>query len=473
MEPVSHIINLPMTTGTVPTLFKRALVVLLFKKGSKLEVGNYRPVSVLSSLSKILERSVYWQLKEYLDRRDLIYRNQSGFRGGFSTDTCLLGLSDYMKCEIGKGKYVGMVLLDLQKAFDTVDHDIMLWKLKAIGVSSTEWFSSYLSGRQQTVSISGSQSCFLDIACGVPQGSILGPLLFLIYVNDMVISVSCKLALYADDSALIFSHRDSTVIADTLTRELGSCSQWLLDNKLSLHVGKTECLIFGSTKRLSKVNDFYVDCNGSPIKRVNTVKYLGALLGENLSGRAQAENVLKSYTSRLLFLYRKAAFLDFNCRKILVSALIQPYFDYCVSSWYGGLSKHMKAKLEVLQRRLLRFIFSKGPRDHVGSSELKQLNWLSVPDRVKYFSLVHVFKIRLGKAPGYLSDYFVPVKSVHGIGTRGMAHNYQVSKDLSTAPTSFAFTSIKSWNALPISLKSESSLPLFSKRLKELLMSEY
>ena len=133
----------------------------------------------------------------------------------------------------------------------------------------------------------------------------------------------------------------------------------------------------------------------------------------------------------------------------------------------------MKAKLEVLQRRLLRFIFSKGPRDHVGSSELKQLNWLSVPDRVKYFSLVHVFKIRLGKAPGYLSDYFVPVKSVHGIGTRGMAHNYQVSKDLSTAPTSFAFTSIKSWNSLPISLKSESSLPLFSKRLKELLMSEY
>ena len=420
-----------------------------------------------------MERAVHGQLKEYLEKWDLIYRHQSGFRGGFSTDTCLVGLSDYVKCEMGKGKLVGMVLIDLQKAFDTVDHDVLVGKLRAIGVTSSDWFFSYLSGREQTVAVEEKCSPFLNVSCGVPQGSILGPLLFLLYINDMQASVTCRLALYADDSALVFSHQDSGVIASSLTRELSNCKRWLLDNKLSLHVGKTECVLFGTGKRLKKVGEFNVTCDGLSVKRVTTVKYLGVLLNANMNGRAQAENVVKTCAGRLSFLYRKAAFLDFPCRKILTSALIQPYIDYCASSWYTSTSKQLKDKLDVVQRRMVRFVFSMGPMEHVDTRELGKLMWLNITDRVKYFSLIHVFKIRSGLAPDYLTEHFQPLSATHTYNTRGHLHNYFVSKEISNAPSSFAHNAIKFWNALPLDLKELQSLTVFKRRLKLYLLSKY
>ena len=180
-------------------------------------------------------------------------RTSLGFGGGYSTDSCLIGLTDFIKREISHGNLVGMVLIDLQKAFDTVDHGILNEKLRSIGVSSTSWFDSYLENRRQCVDVKGSRSEFLPISCGVPQGSILGPLLFLIYINDMNISLTCRLSLYADDSALLFAHRDAKVISDRLSMELSSCKNWLVDNRLSLHVGKTESLLFGSKRRLKGV----------------------------------------------------------------------------------------------------------------------------------------------------------------------------------------------------------------------------
>ena len=368
---------------------------------------------------------------------------------------------------------VGMVSLDLQKAFDTVDHEIMVEKLKAMGIVSTDWFWSYLTGRQQLVTVGGEKSTFLEVSCGVPQGSILGPLLFLLYVNDMHISVSCKLALYADDSALIFSHTDVCLIRDTLSGDLENCQQWLLDNKLSLHIGKTECMIFCSSRRSKDVKDFHVRCGETIVNCVDSVSYPGVKLSGNMSGKAQAENVLKRCASRLSFLYRKASFLDFDTRKLLTSALIQPYLDYCSSSWYEGVPKLLKRKLDVLQRRMARFVFSRGPMDHVDLSDLKILAWLTVPDRVKYFKLVHVFRIRAGLAPSYLSHNFKPVSVVHNYRTRGYSHDYHVSKEMSLAPTSFVFSAVSHWNALPGCLKGVQSLSLFKSRLKQHLLSAY
>ena len=232
--------------------------------GSTLDPGNYRPVSILNVFSKILERAVHSLHSSYLEGRGLLFENQLGFRGGYSTDSCLIGLTDFIKGEIAKGNMVGMVLIDLQKAFDTVDHAILSEKLKSISVSSTAWFDSYLENRRQCVDVSGTRSEFLPVTCGVPRGSILGPLLFLIYINDMNISITCKLSLYADDSALLFSHRDARAIADRLSFELSSCKRWLVDNRLSLHVGKTESLLFGSKRRLKGI-DFRVLCDGAPV----------------------------------------------------------------------------------------------------------------------------------------------------------------------------------------------------------------
>lgn len=304
VAPITHIVNLSIITETVPAAFKDGKVVPLFKKGSRLDRGNYRPVSVLNVMSKILERAVHSQLNGYLEKRGLMFENQSGFRGGFSTDSSLIGLSDYVRSEMGKGSMVGMVLIDLQKAFDTVDHAILLDKLAAIGVSSVSWFDSYLSDRQQCVDINGTRSEFLPVSCGVPQGSILGPQLFLIYINDLCLSVDCRLSLYADDSALLFSHKDSSVIADRLTVELTKCKRWLVDNKLSLHVGKTECLLFGSKRALKRAGNFLVSCDGAAVERVHSVKYLGIQLDENLSGSVHAGELVKTCSARLNFLYR-------------------------------------------------------------------------------------------------------------------------------------------------------------------------
>jgi ribonuclease P/MRP protein subunit RPP40 len=165
---------------------------------------------------------------------ELLYEFQSGFRSSHSTDTSLIHLLDYIKIQQDKGNYTGMVLLDLQKAFDTVDHHILMIKLKALGFDepTIAWFQSYLNGRLQAVEIGGTLSTPASVLCGVPQGSILGPLLFLIYVNDMPLAVRCKLLLYADDSALIVTDKNITEIQQTLSSELESIRGWLIDNCL-------------------------------------------------------------------------------------------------------------------------------------------------------------------------------------------------------------------------------------------------
>lgn len=276
------------------------------------------------------------------------------------------------------GNYTGMVLLDLQKAFDTVDHAILCKKLQAMGVGSTDWFKSYLSNRQQFVSVNKVQSKSLNLTCGVPQGSILGPLLFLCYVNDMPSCVKCKLLLYADDSALLVSDKDPAVVAETLKAELESCRKWLIDNKLSLHLGKTVSILFGSRNKIKKVDDFTIMCEGKQIQSATSVKYLGVSLDQHLSGELIANSIIKKTGDRLKFLYRQAHFLNSKSRKTLCSALIQCYFDYSCSSWFSALSVHLKNKLQIMQNKMVRFILDKDSRAHIGQKELDTVGFLNV-----------------------------------------------------------------------------------------------
>ena len=186
--PLTHVINLSLIQGVVPDDLKSARVVPLFKKNDKTEVGNYRPVSSLTIISKVFERVVYDQIESYLDQKKLLYKFQSGFRSRYSTDTCLTNLTDFINFQMDHGHLVGMVL---QKAFDTVDHGILLMKLKALGLRQdvSGWFWSYLSDSQQLVDVSGTLFSHANISCGVPQGSILGPLLFL-YISMICLVLS-------------------------------------------------------------------------------------------------------------------------------------------------------------------------------------------------------------------------------------------------------------------------------------------
>ena len=215
-----------------------------------------------------------------------------------------------------------MVLLDLQKAFDTVDHTILCNKLQAMGIGSVDCFRSYLTNRTQRVKIDEIESESMNITCGVPQGSILGPLLFLCYVNDMILSVNCKLMLYADDCVLLVSGRDPNVISDTLSKNLESCQKWLVDNRLSLHLGKTESLLFGSKRKLQAAENFQIKCDSTDISAVPVVKYLGLKLDTTLSGEDIIESVVNKSTSRLKFLYRQAGSLTAETKKTLCQTLV-------------------------------------------------------------------------------------------------------------------------------------------------------
>ena len=216
MAPVSHIINLSLHNATFPDDFKTARVIPLYKKGDRFAEGNYRPVSILPVMSKIFERVVYDQVYEYLDQNNILYQNQSGFRSGYSTNTALTYLNDRIKFNMDQGKMSGLILIDIQKAFDTVNHDILCKKLNAVGLNgnSVSWFKSYLNSRSQFVQVGNNSSDHNEVTCGVPQGSILGPLLFLLYVNDMEQAVlpGCELFLYADDSALMVSGKNLSEI---------------------------------------------------------------------------------------------------------------------------------------------------------------------------------------------------------------------------------------------------------------------
>ena len=259
-----------------------ARVIPLHKKGSKLEPGNFRPVSILGGISKVMERLIQEQINNYLAEQKLLFEFQSGFRTSHSTDTCLLYLTDYIKREVDSGKYCGMVMLDLQKAFDTVNHSILLSKLRAIGFDSTaiKWMKSYLEGREQVVDINGTLSSSLTVSCGVPQGSILGPLLFLLYINDMNAACNCKLFLFADDSALLISGKDKLQVEEALSSEVTKIRTWLTDNKLSLHLGKTESILFGTRHSLREinVNNFKVNVDDTVISSKGEITYLGCIL---------------------------------------------------------------------------------------------------------------------------------------------------------------------------------------------------
>ncbi len=416
----------------------------------------------------------YHQLDSYLSENDIIYGLQSGFRGSYSTDTCLTYLTDHIRSQVAGGNYTGMVLLDLQKAFDTVDHEILCNKLQAMGIheDSVKWFKSYLSQRQQIVSANQVDSMPMEITCGVPQGSILGPLLFLCYVNDMPTSVNCNLLLYADDSVLFTSGKDPQVISEILSHELESCRQWLIDNKLSLHLGKTESILFGSKIKLSRVDDFNVACDGKIITPTNSVKYLGITLDNDLSGESVAESIIKKTSSRLSFLYRQRKFLNERTRKTLCTALIQCHFDYCCSSWYSALSVKLKNRLQVMQNKMIRFILNLEPRSHVGHDQFEKLGMLNVKDRVKQLKLNHVFKIYHCTAPKYLCSHFRKLSNTHRYNTRGSSTNFLVPKIKGQQCNTFFFTGIQEWNQLPGHIKSLQTKVQFKKAVKSHFLSQ-
>ena len=248
--PLAQIINLSIQTSKFPDLCKIAKLIALFKKGSRTEAKNDRPISLLPLLSKIFEKVVHIQTDIFLTANQIVYTHQSGCRPKHSTETCLTHLSDSILKGCDKGLHTGMILIDLQKAFDTINYNILLEKMVFFKFSpaTISWFKSYLTNRRFIVDVDSTLSEPADLVCGVPQGSILGPLLFLIYINDLPQAVKeSDIRLYADDTCISYAHKKVEYIEEKLNQDFDSLCDWFLDNKLSIHFGedKTKTIIFG------------------------------------------------------------------------------------------------------------------------------------------------------------------------------------------------------------------------------------
>ena len=298
-----------------------------------------------------MERIVHDQTQIFLDENKILFTYQSGFRKHYSTDTCLSYLTDEVRNGFEKGSLTGMILINLQKAFDTIDHKILIEKMSCLGFheSTIRWYKSYLTNMCFIVNVGKDFSSPGKLSCRVPQGSILGLLLFLLYVNDMPQAVKSDLLLYAGDTCLMYTGKGIKMIEEQLNTDLSSLCDWFIDNKLSVHFGeeKTKSILFGNKRQLKNQRDLVLGYENIEIKQYSKVTYLGCILDNDLSGESIATKVLSLVNSRLKFLYREQKFLTLPLRRLLCNALIQPHYDYACPVWYPSLNKRLSKKVQT------------------------------------------------------------------------------------------------------------------------------
>ena len=249
---------------------------------------------------------------------------------------------------------------------------------------------------------------------------------------------------------LYFCTQRRACISEKLGSVLKQCSEWLVDNKLSLHLGKTECILFGPKRKVKEGQDFIVTCNNHIIKAFDHVKYLGVIIDNHLSGELIVDSIVHQVNNRLKFLYRQAKLLDVKCKMSLCSALITCHMDYACSSWYSGLTNTLRKKLQVCQNKVVRFILDLPPMLYINYSVLSSLNLLNVEDRVAQLRLNLVYNIYQGKAPSYLSEHFLLRSETSRRNTRSCSNlDYIVPRIKTCESGSFFHQGIQNWNELP------------------------
>ena len=355
---LTHIFNLSMQQGIYPDMLKISKVIALYKKGSKYLPENYRPISLLNIFDKILERLIYKRLVSFLNKHNMFYKFQFGFREGHSTILALTEIVDNVKISIDKNEYTIGIFLDLCKAFDTVDHSILLKKLKNYGIRGVahSLISSYLSNRTQFTVINSVESEHRNIGFGVPQGSVLGPLLFIIFINDIQFCIPEENSrLFADDTGIFVSGREITATVKTAQTLLYKLHEWFQCNKLTISVPKCAWMVFhGRNKKLPEnIPDLYID--GMAITRVNSYKYIGLILDSHLSWVPHVNSICEKLNKYFgIFCYIRNKIPRCLLRQVYFSTVF-PHVNYGLEL-FGTCAKKTLHKLQVKQNQLLKVL---------------------------------------------------------------------------------------------------------------------
>ena len=474
VQPLTYIFNKSFVEGVFPDDMKIAKVLPLHKSGERNLFTNYRPVSILPQFSKILEKLFYKlfyiRLEKFVSTCNILIDSQYGFRSKRSTSMAVVDLVEKISNSIDKNKPTIGVFIDLKKAFDMVDHKILLQKLCFYGIRGTphSWLSSYLSNRLQYVEINDVISDRLAIQTGVPQGSILGPLLFILYINDICnVSKLLELILFADDTNIFLSGSDYASICNILNVELNKLNVWFRVNKLSLNISKTNYIIFGK-KRVP--DDFHIIINGMAIERVYSTKFLGVIIDHRLNWKEHVSQVTIKLNKILAIFYKIRYKLSSDSLYILYCSLFLPYINYCCEIWGNTYISNVN-KVFILQKKCIRIIGNANYRDST-KDLFCSLRIVKFFDLVKLKTCEYIFRALNSLLPRSLT-MLLDINVNNAVNTRSygkLSHKYTRT---SLKSRCISIIGIKYYNSLSKNITASNHLLEFKNKIKSSILDSY
>ena len=480
-EALSMVFNQSLLQGIFPENFKISKVTPIDKGGEEIDPFNYRPISTLSALTQIFEKLVCKQLVNYLEKHEILYEFQFGFRKGHSTSQAIAEIADNLRNAIDDNLYSCGVFLDFSKAFDTVNHAILLKKLERYGIRGVplQFFASYLTNRQQYVQMGNTVSSKQTMTCGIPQGSSLGPVLFLIYINDLPNSSNAlTFRIFADDTNVFASARDLKVLEKIVNAELKKVKIWCDVNRLSINFSKTNFMIIKSQKKKDdqvNVNIESADGTINVLQRKQKIKYLGVLLDETMSFNHHISYICTRIARNNGIISKPRHYLTFPQMKQIYYSLIYPYISYAILAWGSAYKTHIN-KIQIKQNHSARLIFFATDHGEHTESALPLLNLLdvlTVHNVYRFHILKFTYLWHKGLLPKPFSTYFQYASNVHKYNTRYASKQNLYVKKVRTnmGKQTIGYAACVIWDEIPLKLK-ELSVYQFSKQLTPYLLSE-
>ena len=453
IEPLTYLVNYSISEGIFPSELKLARVVPIFKSGDPSLITNYRPISVLSIFSKVFEKVMYNHIISFMNKNDVLYDQQFGFRQKHSTQQAIIMLVDKITRSLDAGDIVISVFLDLKKAFDTVDHHILLKKLYAYGIRGKvlKWFHSYLFNRSQYVIYDDMQSETHHVKCGVPQGSIMGPLLFIIYMNDICnVSKFLYTILYADDTCVLLNGKDLNNLIQSMNTELDLLSTWLKSNKLSLNTHKTFFQLFHRA-RIKTNNSVNIIVDKCVLNKVTSIKYLGVIIDHKLNWIEHISYVKNKISKGIGILYKARQFLEKRDLLNLYYSYLYPYLIYCIEIWGCAAKSHMNP-LYLTQKKIIWIITFSHYISHT-QPLFQDLSILPLEKLVLYRIALIMYKMSNCLIPKTMSDLYITNKDIHSYDTR-----YKNLFRIPKGTINYTSLSARLWNIL--NMKIDVHVPL-------------